>query len=73
MCCEGHLSRLCNIFVGFDELFQPPVSVSEQLQNKLGAIALLEISTEEKIQQATQIFNELNVPQDQRAVWLEAF
>ena len=73
MCCEGHISRLCNIFVGFDEAFQPPVSVSEQLQNKLGAIALLEISTEEKIQQATQLLNELNVPADQRAVWLEAF
>jgi hypothetical protein len=73
MCCEGHISRLCNIFTGFDETFQPPVSVSEQLQNKLGAIALLEISTEEKIQQATQLLNELNVPEDQRAVWLEAF
>ena len=73
MCCEGHLSRLCNIFAGFDETFQPPVSVSEQLQNKLGAIALLEISTEEKIQQATQLLNELNIPQEQRAVWLEAF
>ena len=35
MCCEGHISRLCNIFVGFDEVFQPPVSVSEQLQNKM--------------------------------------
>lgn len=73
MCCEGHLSRLCNVFVGFDEVFQPPVSVSEQLQAKMGAIALLELSTEEKIQQATQVLNELNIPEEQRAVWLEAF
>ena len=73
MCCEGHLSRLCNVFVGFDEVFQPPVSVSEQLQAKLGAIALLEVSTDEKIQQATQVFTELNIPEEQRAVWLEAF
>ena len=73
MCCEGHISRLCNVLVGFDESFLPPVSVGELLQTKLAAIFLLEISTDAKREQAIQVMNELNVPEIERDVWLDAF
>lgn len=73
MCCEGHLSRLCNVMVGFDETFEPPVSTAEVLQNRMGAIFLLDVSTDEKIIQAKKVLDELGIPQTEHAVWLEAF
>lgn len=73
MCCEGHISRLCNVFVGFDEAFRPPVSLGELLQSKMAAIAGLDASEEEKRRQATEFFNEHGVPAEERTAWLEAF
>ncbi len=73
MCCEGHISRLCNVLVGFDDAFAPPVPFGEILQTKMAAIAALEVDTEEKIRQATAFFNEFAVPEPERAAWLEAF
>jgi hypothetical protein len=73
MCCEGHISRMCNVLVGFDETFAPPVPFGEILQNKMSAIAAMEIETEEKVKQATAFFNEFAVPETERAAWLEAF
>lgn len=73
MCCEGHISRMCNVLVGFDETFAPPVPFGEILQNKMAAIAALEVETDEKVRQATAFFNEFAVPEPERAAWLEAF
>ena len=74
MCCEGHISRLCNVMVGFDESFQPPVSLGEILQSKMSAIAsLMDVPTETKITHANAVFDELGVPAAERVAWLEAF
>lgn len=73
MCCEGHISRLCNVLVGFDESFKPPVSLGELLQDKMSAIARLEATEEEKRKQALVIMEELGVPELERVAWLEAF
>jgi hypothetical protein len=73
MCCEGHISRLCNVLVGFDEAFQPPVSFGELLQSKMSAIAGLDVSEEEKRRQATAFFDEHGTPAEERVAWLEAF
>lgn len=73
MCCEGHISRLCNVLVGFDETFAPPVPFGEILQSKMAAISNMEIPTEEKVRQATEFFNEFAVPEAERSAWLEAF
>jgi hypothetical protein len=73
MCCEGHISRLCNVMVGFDDAFAPPVPFGEILQNKMAAIAAMEIDTEEKVRQATVFFNEFAVPEAERLAWIEAF
>ena len=73
MCCEGHISRLCNVFVGFDEEFKPPVSLGELLQNKMAAIAMSGVSEVEKLNQATAFFDEVGLPAADRIAWLEAF
>lgn len=73
MCCDGHISRLCNVLVGFDEAFAPAIPFGEILQNKMAAIASQEIPTDEKIHQATTFFNEHAVPESERKAWLEAF
>jgi hypothetical protein len=73
LCCDGHISRLCNVLVGFDDAFEPPVAFGEVLQNKMAALFALEIPTEEKLKQAIAFFNEYAVPEAERAPWLEAF
>lgn len=73
MCCMGHLTRLCNVFTGFDDRFAPPVPVGELLQQKMAAIAAKDIETYQKVEEANAVFEELHVPQDQREAWLEAF
>ena len=73
MCCEGHISRLCNVFVGFDDAFRPPVSLGELLQNKMSVIALSDLTDEEKRVQATAFFNEIGLPNGDRIAWIEAF
>ena len=73
MCCEGHMGRLSNVLVGFHEDVSPPVPVGELLQQKMGAISMLDVSTDEKLRQAMDVLNELHVPDNERAVWLDAF
>lgn len=72
MCAEGHLTRLCNVFVGFDDEFQPEVSVTELLQQKIGAISVMEVSVEEKLRFAVEVFSELKVSEADQAPWREA-
>ncbi len=72
MCCEGHISRLCNVMVGFDEDFKPPVPIGELIQNAIAKIAESEKGVIDKIAEAVKVFNELNVPEPDRVVWLEA-
>lgn len=73
MCCEGHISRLCNVLVGFDEAFKPQVSVGELLQQRIAAIAAKDISVPHKVGEAWAVFEELGIPRDQRMEWIEAF
>lgn len=73
MCCDGHITRLINVLVGFDPEFLPPVSVGELLQQRMAALAELDIETEEKVTRAKAIFDELGTPEDQRGAWIEAF
>ncbi len=73
MCCEGHISRLVNVMVGFDDAFKPPVSTGELLQQKMAAIAAKEIDTYIKQAEARSVFAELGIPVVEQAAWLEAF
>ncbi len=73
MCCDGHITRVCNVLVGFDDAFVPPVPIGDLIQSKMAAIAGMDISTDEKIRLATAFFNENNVQEADRTAWLEAF
>jgi hypothetical protein len=72
MCCDGHLSRLINVLVGFDDAFAPPVSQGELIQNRIAAIAAhSEASAEERIRLANAFFDEIAYPVPDRAAWLD--
>lgn len=73
MCCEGHISRLCNVLVGYDESFKAPISTGETLQNRMSAIAAEDMAVPDKVVKAWEVFEELQVPQEQRRAWIEAF
>ena len=73
MCCDGHITRLVNVLVGFDPEFLPPVSAGELLQQRMATLAGLEIETEEKVLRANAIFDELGTPAEERTAWIEAF
>jgi hypothetical protein len=73
MCCEGHLSRLCNVLVGFDDAFTTVVSKSEMLQKKMAEIAGLELTTRTKKMRAKKVLRELEIPVAEHAAWLDAF
>jgi len=72
MCCEGHLSRLVNVMVGFDPRFEPPVSTKELLQHKMAEISAKEITAEEKQNEAKQWMDEHGIVEAERGAWLEA-
>jgi len=72
MCSEGHISRLINVMVGFDDNFKPPVSLGEVIQNKIAAIAAMDIPVTGKLSQARALMTELGLPASEQAPWLEA-
>ena len=71
MCCEGHIGRLANVLVGFDDTFRPQIPVGLILQQKMAVIAQIE-NVEERFKQARELMAELNVPQEQAVPWLDA-
>jgi hypothetical protein len=73
MCAEGHISRLVNVMVGFNDHFKPPVSTGELLQSRLAAISVSNVSLEMKLKEARAVLEELHIPTAEHAVWLEAF
>lgn len=73
LCCDGHINRLVNVMVGFDDRFAPEISVKEQLQNRMAALSGQEIPDEEKRTQAKSILLELQIPEIEHHIWLSAF
>jgi len=73
VCTQGHMARLSNVMVGFDEAFVPPVPVGEILQQKMAAIYGMDVPHDEQIRLANEVFRELKIPETQHAEWLSAF
>jgi len=73
LCCEGHISRLASVLVGFDEDAHQEVSVGERLQHQMAAIDAMNLSPEEKVDHAWRVFTELNIPMQDRYAWVDAF
>jgi hypothetical protein len=73
MCAQGHFSRLANVLVGFDETIKPPSSSKQYFQEQIANLSRKNLPTEEKIRLATELMDEVELPQDERSPWLEAF
>ncbi len=73
VCTQGHLARLSNVMVGFDEAFAQPVAVGEILQQKMAAIAGMDIESDKQIELARALLVELKIPEEKHADWLAAF
>jgi len=69
MCAQGHIGRLANVLVGFDEKIRPPVS----LQDKMAEISRLNRTEAEKRAEAAIVLNDFDVPAEERSAWLDAF
>lgn len=72
MCIEGHLARLANVLVGFDDNYRSPVSQGELIQNRISAIYAMELPENEKARLATAFFDEIALPLGEREPWLTA-
>lgn len=72
MCCDGHITRLVNVLVGFDERVAPPIPVGELLQQKIAVISAKEISIHEKVMEALICMSELKIPHEEQTSWIEA-
>jgi hypothetical protein len=71
LCCTGHINRLVNVMVGFDDSFKQDVPKGTILQERFAKIA--EITDEiEKFRQATEVIAELGLTNDEAAPWLDA-
>jgi len=73
VCTQGHMARLSNVMVGFDDAFVPPVPVGEILQQKMAAIFGMEVAYEKQIELAEGVLAELKIPVEEHSNWLSAF
>lgn len=72
MCAQGHLSRLANVLVGFEEGVKAPINMKELFQNEISLLAAKEMANEEKERQAKSLMDTYSIPEEERQVWLEA-
>ncbi len=72
-CCQGHISRLANVLVGFTEEVKAEIPIGEILQQRIAAIAEKDVGVEYKVCEAWTVFEELNIPMSERDAWIEAF
>jgi hypothetical protein len=73
LCADGHVGRLVNVLVGFDEEFKSNISPKEYFQNNMSLIANSTAPLTFKIEQATKLMDDAGMAEEERAVWLEAF
>jgi hypothetical protein len=73
VCTQGHVARISNVMIGFDDAFVPPVPVGDILQQKMAAIYGMDVEYDEQIRLAEAVLEELNVPREQYKDWLSAF
>ena len=73
VCGQGHISRLANVLVGFNSKFISPQNIMERFQEQIAEISGKEISVKDKISETILIMNEIEMPLEERQVWLDAF
>ena len=73
LCCAGHINRLCNVMVGFDDRFVQQVKKGDTtiLQNRFAQIAQIEDDVEKYVQ-ATRVIAEQGLTAEEAAPWLDS-
>jgi hypothetical protein len=66
------MSRLVNVFIGFDDAFETEISPKERLANAMSALAESSLTTEQKMVEGRRILHDLAIPVDEHKAWLEA-
>jgi hypothetical protein len=69
-CAQGHISRLANVLVGFEESYEIKTKSPEEFQNKIAEISYLDISLDDKHIKANILMDEFNICN--RSEWLDA-
>jgi hypothetical protein len=72
MCSEGHITRIANVFCGFDDSFKGDQSIGEKIQEAMSEISLQDISRAAKISLAKNLFVTLGITEEERAPWIDA-
>ena len=72
MCADGHVARLVNVMVGFDDKFGNILSPKEYFQNNIALISNSDAPHAFKMEHASRLMDEINMPTEERAAWLEA-
>ena len=73
MCADGHVGRLVNVLIGFDEQFKNNISPKEYFQNNISLIALSTVPMTFKLDQAKKLMDDIEMPENERQMWLDAF
>ena len=73
MCADGHVGRLVNVLIGFDDDFKSKISPMEYFQNNMALISQNALAPMTfKVEHARKLMDEIGMPEEQRASWLEA-
>lgn len=73
MCADGHVGRLINVLIGFDDDFKSKISPMEYFQNNMSLIANNTLAPMAfKIEHARKLMDEIRMPEEERAVWIDA-
>ena len=73
MCADGHVGRLINVLIGFDDDFKSKISPMEYFQNNMSLIANNTLAPMAfKVEHARKLMDEIGMPQEERAAWIDA-
>jgi len=73
MCADGHVGRLINVLIGFDDDFKSKISPMEYFQNNMSLIANNTLAPMAfKIEHARKLMDEIRMPEEERAAWIDA-
>jgi len=72
-CSDGQVSRLVNVLSGFEDDFSNNMSPMQYFQINIALISNKDAPLSFKIENAIKLMDEVQMPVDDRQVWLDAF
>lgn len=71
MCADGHVGRLINVLIGFDDSIK--VKSKTDFQDAIAQISNTTLPLDMKISEAKRLMDEYDIPETEQQAWLEAF